>query len=126
MSLDEISPRTYGEDRIKLSISTGQETARAFRGVLVDVDYSAARPEGVVLPLELTVQGPSGFDQVRAIATAEPISLLASDFGGRPGTTFRSLDRIQTRDLSVSIKSARDKVAPSKWAEDVIAVEVNR
>ena len=74
----------------------------------------------------LTVQGPSGFDQVRAIATAEPISLHASDFGGRPGATFRSLDRIQTRDLSVSIKSARDQVAPSKWAEDVIAVEVNR
>lgn len=74
----------------------------------------------------LTVQAPPGFDQVRAIATAEPISLHASDFGGRPDATFRSLDRIQTRDLSVSIKSARDQVAPSKWAEDVIAVEVKR
>lgn len=74
----------------------------------------------------LTVQGPAGFDQVRAIATVEPVSLHASDFGGRQGTTFRSLDRLQTRDLSVSIKSARDQVAPSKWAEDVIAVEVNR
>ena len=87
--------------------------------------------EDVIVPppesgFTLTVQGPSGFDQVRAIATAEPISLHASDFAGRPGATFRSLDRIQTRDLSVSIKSARDQVAPSKWAEDVIAVEVNR
>lgn len=87
--------------------------------------------EDVIIPppassFTLTVQPPPGFDQVRAIATAEPISLHASDFGGGPGTTFRSLDRIQTRDLSVSIKSARDQVAPSKWAEDVIAVEVNR
>ena len=87
--------------------------------------------EDVIVPppesgFTLTVQGPAGFDQVRALATAEPISLHASDFGGRPGATFRSLDRIQTRDLSVSIKSARDQVAPSKWGEDVIAVEVKR
>ena len=75
---------------------------------------------------DLRTSAAGGCSTESAIATAEPISLLASDFGGRPGTTFRSLDRIQTRDLSVSIKSARDQVAPSKWAEDVIAVEVNR
>ena len=75
---------------------------------------------------QLTVQGPAGFDQIRAIATEEPISLHASSFGGQSRTAFRSLDRIQTRDLSVGIKSWREQVAPSKWAEQVIAVEVQR
>lgn len=74
----------------------------------------------------LTVRGPAGFDQIRAIATDEPISLHASSFGGQSRTAFRSLDRVQTRDLSVGIKSWREQVAPSKWAEQVIAVEVNR
>ncbi len=76
----------------------------------------------------LTVQGPSGFDQVRAIVTDEAVSIHAGDFGGGPGTgtAFRSLDRVQTRDLSVGIKAERDRVAPGKWAEDVIAVQVKR
>lgn len=74
----------------------------------------------------LTVRGPTGFEQIRAIATDEPISLHASSFGGRDRGAFRSLDRLQTRDLSVGIKSWREQVAPSKWAEQVIAVEVGR
>ena len=74
----------------------------------------------------LTVQGPTGFDQVRAIATAEPVQLHASDFGGPGATTFRSLDRVQTRSLAVLIKAERDRVATEKWAEHVVAVEVKR
>jgi TolB-like protein len=87
--------------------------------------------QDVVIPppnsnFTLTVRAPTGFDQIRAIATEEPISLHASSFAGGTGTTFRSLDRIQTRDLAVGIKSWREQVPPSKWAEQVIAVEVKR
>ncbi|MBI4635425.1 MAG: DUF4384 domain-containing protein [Candidatus Rokubacteria bacterium] len=71
----------------------------------------------------LTVQGPAGFDQVRAVATEEPVRLLPGDFASQ-GATFRSLDRLQTRDLLVGIQAEREKVMPTRWAEDVVAVEV--
>ena len=71
----------------------------------------------------LTAQGPPGFDQIRAIATDEPAKIHASDFGAQRAV-FRSLDRIQTRDLAVTIKNEREKVTPTKWAEHTIAVEI--
>lgn len=74
----------------------------------------------------LAVQPPVGFDQIRAIATEEPVAFQAGDFRGAQAPTFRSLDRVQTRNFSVVIKNERDKVAPGKWAEEVIAVEVAR
>lgn len=73
----------------------------------------------------LTVHGPPGLEQVRAIATEEPVQLHAGDFGGQTAM-FRSLDRVQTRSLVVGIAKEREKVAPGKWAEDVVAVEVKR
>ncbi len=87
--------------------------------------------QDVVIPppnsgFTLTVQGPAGFDQIRVIATEEPVKLHASDFAGQGGATFRSLDQVQTRNLAVVIKEERDRVAPSKWAEDAIRVEINR
>ncbi len=86
--------------------------------------------QDVVVPppgsgFSLVVQGPVGFDQIRAIATEEPVKLLASDFTGQTAT-FRSLDRVQTRNLSVVIGSERDKAVAGKWAEQVIAVEIGR
>lgn len=64
MSLvDEISPRTMGENRIALALDAdlAQEPALlVFQPIIVTVDYSACDPEGVVLPLEFTVTGPSG------------------------------------------------------------------
>ena len=67
----------------------------------------------------LAVQGPKGFEQVRAIATEEPVNFVSSDFSN-PNVAFRSLDRNQTRNISVE----KNRVAPHKWAEDVIALEV--
>ena len=67
----------------------------------------------------LAVQGPKGFEQVRAIATEEPVSFAPSDFSN-PNVPFRSLDRNQTRNISIE----KNLVAPSKWAEDVIALEI--
>lgn len=57
--VDEVSPASYGQDLLVLSLVPGQ-TPRQFEAVLLDVDYSAADPSGVVLPLELTVMGESG------------------------------------------------------------------
>jgi hypothetical protein len=86
--------------------------------------------EEVVIPPEdagftLTVLGPPGFDQIRAIATIEPVKIHASDFAGQR-VTFRSLDRVQTRDFAVGIAAERERVAADKWAEHVIAVEIRR
>lgn len=58
--VDEISPSTYGEDRIDLTLSQATPAPRAFEGVIVNVGYDRCAPEGVVLPLELTIVGPSG------------------------------------------------------------------
>jgi hypothetical protein len=71
------------------------------------------------------VQGPPGFDQVRASATEKPVRIHAGNFTGQKAT-FRSLDRVQTRGLAVEIKEERSKVDPAKWAEEVLAVEVIR
>ena len=70
----------------------------------------------------LTVKPPGGFDQVRAIATSEPVQFQAGDFGST--SVFRSLDQTQTRNLAVEIKSERERMTPGKWAEATIAVEV--
>ncbi len=73
----------------------------------------------------LVVKGPTGFDQVRAVATEDPVMFQPGDFAGQP-TAFRSLDRVQTRGLAVEIKEGRAKMPAAKWAEDVIAVQVVR
>ena len=57
--LDDISPRTYGEDRIRLSLADADQPLIAFRGIRIAVDYSRTLPEGVVLPLIFTVTAPS-------------------------------------------------------------------
>ena len=58
--VDEISPVGYGRDAIGLSLSLSTPNPKAFSPVVVDVDYAGAEPEGVRLPLELLVIGPSG------------------------------------------------------------------
>jgi hypothetical protein len=58
-SLDELSPDYLGEDRIGVSLSQDTPTPAAFAPVTLDIDYSECMPEGVVLPLELIVRGPS-------------------------------------------------------------------
>lgn len=58
--IDELSPREYGEDRIVLSLSLPTIKPRVFVPVVIEVDASACDPEGLVLPIELIVAGPSG------------------------------------------------------------------
>lgn len=58
--VDEISPREIGEDRIDLELSTDTLTPIVFAPVIVLVSFERCAPNGVVLPLEFTVTGPSG------------------------------------------------------------------
>jgi len=57
---DDLSPRSLGTRRLTLTLSAETQVLAAFRPLTVDVDYSAAAPEGVVLPLEMTIVGPRG------------------------------------------------------------------
>jgi hypothetical protein len=57
---DALSPSTYGEDRIDLTLSPETPTPIALSPVIILVAYDRADPEGICLPLELTITGPSG------------------------------------------------------------------
>lgn len=65
--LDEISPRNYGEDRLRLQLSAPNQVLRAFEPIILSVDYSRALPEGIVLPLEFAVTAPSDVNSVRKV-----------------------------------------------------------
>jgi hypothetical protein len=64
-ALEELSPAYYGEARLRLTLSDPDQLLQAFAPVVVAVDYSAALPAGIVLPLEFTVTGPSASSTVR-------------------------------------------------------------
>ena len=86
-----------------------------------------AGQEVVIPPLDagftLTVQAPAGTDHIRAIATIDPVTFVPGDFG-RQGGTFRSLDRVQTRNMTVEMTKELGKIAPEKRADHVIAVGI--
>ncbi len=58
--VDDISPREYGEDRLTLALNEATADPQVNDAVILDVDYARALPEGVSLPLELTVTSPTG------------------------------------------------------------------
>lgn len=58
--IDELSPREYGEQRFTLALSESTPTPQVFQPVILTVDYSLCDPEGIVLPLQLVITGPSG------------------------------------------------------------------
>lgn len=75
-SLDEICPSYIGEDRLVLQLQV-IGAVRAFEQTAISVDYSATAPEGVVLPLELIIQGPSPQSYVRRVFTrSRPNTLI--------------------------------------------------
>lgn len=57
-SIDELCPAYIGEDRITVTCDTTQNLS-AFQPIQVDFSYERCKPEGVMLPLELVIQGPS-------------------------------------------------------------------
>ncbi len=52
---DELCPEYVGEDRIRLNRADPTETMRSRTAIFLDVDYDACDPEGVQLPLVLTI-----------------------------------------------------------------------
>jgi hypothetical protein len=58
--VDEVSPVTYGQDRILLTLNQETPLVRAFGACLINVDYAATLPAGVVLPLVFTVTSSAG------------------------------------------------------------------
>ena len=65
--LDEISPRTYGEDRLVLSLSDPNAALAAFTPILLSIDYGRTLPAGVSLPLEFTVTAPTPGNSTRIV-----------------------------------------------------------
>lgn len=63
--VDDIAPRYYGEDRLRLTLSNPHQRLSAFVPVLITVNYAAALPEGIVLPLEFTVTAPTPSNSLR-------------------------------------------------------------
>jgi len=77
-ALDEICPLYYGEDRIDLSLTSSAKPL-AFQQVTIGVSYTRTLPQGVVLPLEMIVQGPSAQSYLRRVySRAKPTVLLFS------------------------------------------------
>ena len=75
--VDDISPAYLGEKRLVLAPLPGAPAPAAFAPVELTVDYSAADPDGVALPLELTVTAPSasGFER-RFYRHSRPLTVL--------------------------------------------------
>lgn len=75
--IDEISPPYVGEDKLILSLNDPATALLSHVPFQVNIDYSAALPGGVKLPLELVFQGPdAGQLQRRVFERTLPESLL--------------------------------------------------
>jgi hypothetical protein len=82
--LDEICPPYYAEDRIDLSLSSTARI-RARDRVAISVSYTRTATEGLVLPLEMIVQGPSEQSYLRRIyRRIRPQMLLLTPKEGGP------------------------------------------
>lgn len=58
--IDDLSPRTIGEDKITLTLSDTTPNPIAFGAVQIDIDTTRADAEGgLILPLELFIQAPT-------------------------------------------------------------------
>jgi hypothetical protein len=91
--IEEISPATIGEDTIVLSLDPTTLTPRALNAVLINVDYSACAPNGVVLPLELLIQAPSASNCRRHVYRRKVPSALSfiPKEGGLHGVVLREI-----------------------------------
>ena len=75
--VDELAPAYVGEDRLGLTLSSRTANPAALAPVEVEIDYSRALPEGVMLPLEFTVTGPSPESFRRVIYRRHPPRALS-------------------------------------------------
>lgn len=54
--IDTISPLYIGDQKISIEVDSSCKPLMAFKRIIINIDYSDALPEGVILPLELIVQ----------------------------------------------------------------------
>lgn len=117
-TLDELAPITgdnaAGAERFTLSLSEPTEPVRAFQAFNVSVDYGGADPVGVILPLVLTIVGPSASSFRRRVyeltaPTTLPITLeeggehvlrLFEPFGNRSFGALTVTAQGETADVS--------------------------
>ena len=66
MNIDDLSPATVGESLIGLSLSPETTTALVGQLIVVVVDYSKC-PGGVILPLDMIIQGPTDVSYVEKV-----------------------------------------------------------
>jgi hypothetical protein len=92
-TIDQISPATVGEDKIGLKLAAQNQTPLTWQPFQVDVDYSATAPEGIVLPMELVLQGPDPQDHKRRVFTrsAPESFVLVPEVKGPHFILFREL-----------------------------------
>lgn len=92
-TIDEISPAYIGEDKLTLKLANPDAKPTTWQPFQVDVDYSAADPEGVILPMELVLQGPNPPDHKRRLFTRERPSsfVLVPEAKGPHFILFREL-----------------------------------
>jgi len=82
---DEVSPAYLREDRIQVTLDTSITEVEASVSCLLNVDYSACDPQGVVLPLIFEVRGPSDSSyQRREFKTRAPTSIVFTPREGGP------------------------------------------
>lgn len=74
VTIDQISPPTVGEDRIALTLAEPNVALMAWQPFQVNVNYAATEPEGVIVPMELVLQGPNPPDHKRRVFTRSPPS----------------------------------------------------
>ena len=75
--VDEISPSYVGEDRIGLSLADPNQPIYVNTPIQVNIDYSGAAPEGLVLPLELSLSGPTEGQYQRTLyTTSKPAAVV--------------------------------------------------
>ncbi len=65
--INELCPDYVGQKKISLSLGVNTLRPVPFSAVDVDVDYTAALPADIILPLELTILAPSASNFYRKI-----------------------------------------------------------
>jgi hypothetical protein len=91
--LDELAPMFVGSEALTLTLSDPSSTRRAFNSISVLVDYTGAGDDGVRLPMELLITGPSpsSFRRHNYRRTAPPSFAFTPIEGGRHMVVLREI-----------------------------------
>lgn len=64
---DELCPDYVGDKRLTLNLSDPSAVLQAFTPIDVSVDYDDTEPQGIVLPLVLTIAAPTAANFLRRV-----------------------------------------------------------